>query len=410
MWDEYIKLRQNNFQFVKNNQDKFFKVINTSSETPIIDNVVRWFNNGFFITRDEHFIERESRDGVDLSYTEYHFKICDNNLSIVFSETSRDSQWFEHLTDFIGDHLVIKGGVIEKSGTEFIPFKYSQEEAKHRLLLKVPVENSSKENICTNLANSLTYKARKENFKNLEYTNDYITYLKKEIYEINETIYHLLLRRYAYEMQEKFVFKKQNDLIKYVDKEFVLAKYDLTYMISEISNLLALSENLTINHWDKYNTHYSYKKIETDLQEYFTESDGQLINQRKFKLNEIISALNLEYFSFEKFKRISVEKEELYKKETAFINGRKVYIQEFQTFESNFQNKKANLQRIPCIYIREADFFDKKKFSNFHLVQDADDSSKFYVVDGRFINIDYITYNYNDYLDLLKLRKMNVAI
>lgn len=405
MWDEYITLRQNNFQFVKKYEDAFFKIINTGEEIPVIENVLRWFNNGFFITRDEHFERCESRDGVDLSYTEYYFKIYNNELQKIFSETSRHSNQFDYLTDFIGDYLEIKGGVINKSGVEIIPFKYSREEAKHRLLLKVPLEESSTLNIVLNGGSLIGYEQRKKNFENIDYTYKFISYLKKEIHEINEIIYHFLLRRYSYHMQETFIFKKNDDEIKYSDKEYILAKYDLTYMISEIKKILGINESLTINYWDKYNTHYSHEEIEFDLKNYFNESDYKNIRKRKIKLDEIIATLNLKDFSFEKFSQIATQKELLYKGSTPFVKGRKVYIQEFQTFESNFKKKTDKLQKIPCIYINEAEFLDKNSFANFHLVQDVFDLTKFYIVEKDFIKNNLSIYTYNDYLELLNLKE-----
>ena len=405
MWDEYIKLRQNNFQLVKNNHDTFYKVIHNDDEVPITENVIRWFNNGFFLTRDEFFFERESRDGVDLSYTEYAFRLYNNELTKVFSETSGDSKQFDYLSDFIGDYLVIKGGVVDKEGNEFVPFKFTQGEAKHRLLLKVPIENSSIENKCINLSTSLTYDARKTNFINIDYTNNFINFLRKEVFEVNEIIYHFLLRRYSYQMGETFGKKPKDELIPYSDKEFILSKYDLTYLITEIHKRLSLDESLTINYWDRYNTHYSYKKIEADLESYFLSTDFDILQSRKTRLNEMIEKFEFKNFSFERFKKICTDKENIFKVASPFIKGRKVYIQEFQTFESNLTKKSSNLQRIPCIYISPADFLDKVKFQNFHLVQDADNLIKFYVVASKAINLDLILYSYDDYLELLKLNK-----
>ena len=141
------------------------------------------------------------------------------------------------------------------------------------------------------------------------------------------------------------------------------------------------------------------------MQNYFVESDCEIIRNRKIKLDEIIAMLDFKNFSFDKFWQIRTEKEMLFNGSTPFVKGRKVYIQEFQTFESNFKKKTGTLQRIPCTYINEAEFLDKNSFPNFHLVQDLFDLSKFYIVEKDFINIDLITYTYDDYIDLLKLKK-----
>ena len=402
MWDEQIKLRQNSFQFVRNLGELFYKVIDGDGEHPIVENVVRWFNNGFFLTKDEYYIEWESRDGVDLSYTEFTFKIFDNNLEKIFTETSKNSKQFNYLSDFIGNYLIIKGGVIDKIGDQILPFKFTQTEAKHRLLLKVPVENSSTENKCLNLANSLTYKARKSSFQNVDYTQDFISFLKKKVTKLNEVIFHLLLRRYSFLMKESFDEKKKDDLIPYDDKDFILSKYDLTYLIIAIQRRLPLDEPLTINYWDKYNSHYSFKEIETDLQTYFVLSDLDVLQDRKYQLDKILEQFDFKQFSFDTFKRICKDKEKIFETASPYVRGRKVYIQEYRTFESDLTKKVTSLPRKPCTYISPAEFL-KEDLVNFHLVQENNDAATFYIVDSTSINVDLILYNYNDYLELLDL-------
>lgn len=402
MWNEYIKLGQNNFQFVKRNEDNFFKVIKSNDEAPIIENVVRWFNNGFFATRDEHFVYWETRDGVDLSYTEYYFKIYNNNLEIIFSETIRDKNKFEYLTDFIGDYLVIKGGVIDKNGIEFIPLKFNQEEAKHRLLLKFPLENPSEQSKTTNAINNYFYVERKRNFEQIDYTANYVEYLKGEVKNMYEIVYHLLLRRYSYQIQNRSEYTKGNGLKRYGDQEYVLAKFDLTYIITKIQDKLTLNERLTINYEDKYNSHYSYQEMETDLISYFLQPDKDILQERKSKLNRLFESINLKNFSIEAFKKVCIEKELFFKSATPFVEGRKVFINKFLELAGYQQRMGPNPH---CIYICSTDILNKKIFPNFHLVQCAQDLTKFYVADSSAIAVDFGNFNYDDYIEILNLKK-----
>lgn len=397
MWDVYIKLRQNDFQFVKRNEDNSYKVVHTTDEFPIIENVVRWFNNGSFLTKKEEFIELESRDGVDLSYTKYHYKIYNSSLKEIFSKTSRNANQFDNLKDY-NEYLVINGGVIDNAGNVIIPLKYSQEEAEVRLFSKISLENFRWE---TNRAKALLINT-KAGLANLHYINKFMAFLKNHFRETSEIVYHLLLRRYAYRDVTT------SNLFNVSDSEFMLTNYDITYLVDKITNILALNEALTINYWDRYNSFYSYKKIELDLQDYLHPSDLQLLTQRKSDLDKIFSSINLMSFSTERFNKICIEKEDLLKKETALIPGRKVLIQEYQTIQSNYKNKKSNLSRTPCIYIGKPQFLDENVFPNFHLVQDAGNTSNYYVVDGNAIKNDYIRYTYNDYLEVFKVKTVDL--
>lgn len=399
MWDEKVKLKQNSFQFVKNIGDSFYRAL--ESESIVVDNVIRWFNNGFFLTRDERLVEWESRDGVDLSYTEYTFKLYNNQIDVVLTETTRNINEFNYLTDFMGDYLLIKGGAIYKDGTVFIDFKYSAQEAKHRLLLKVPLENGTVENKANNAANKVIYHSRKKNFQDIDCLNTFLRFLKKTCSNVNEILYQMLLRRYAYHMQMVFG-RKEEGLMKYAEEEFLLTNFDLTYLISKIQTTVSPDERLTINYWDKYNSHYSYKEIEKDLSLYFLEEDLTVISHRKAELDKIIEGLDFSQFSCEYFKQLCKQNEKHFELASPFKKGMKVFIQEYQTLDSCLKERKSNLQRIACTYFGKCDFLESKT-TDFHLVQNSNISDQFYIVSSAAIKIDLIRFSYKDYLEVLNI-------
>ncbi len=202
-------------------------------------------------------------------------------------------------------------------------------------------------------------------------------------------------------MVETFVNNDNYEFIPYSDKLFIMNKFDITYIISKFQNILRLESSLAINYWEKSNIHHSYAEIENDLKDYFRTTDSNIIEKRKSHLNEIVNRLIGEKFDPDRFRALAKKYNSLFECCTPFVNGRHVYVQEYQTIESGFYKKIDNLPRIPGLYQGSATFLDSNKFKEYHFVKDANNKDIFYIVHKDAIKLDLLQFTYDDYIKLL---------
>ncbi len=131
MWYEILKICRNNFNITRNLGDLYYSVVDKNNTTLIANKVVKWFSNGFILTRNDFHVHAESRDGVDLSYNYYVFDIYNNQLKGIFSFETRTKDHNKLVDDFINEYLIItisssiEFGVIDNQGKKILPFCFT---------------------------------------------------------------------------------------------------------------------------------------------------------------------------------------------------------------------------------------------------------------------------------------------
>lgn len=302
MWHELIRINDCTYQLGRKYEDLLYTILDDARNEISSHKVVRWFKNGYLLSKAENYVEWESRDGVDLSYIDIIHTILNTELKEIYTIKNGEPDF----KDFIQGFLILSHGssygVISEDGEVIIPFKFSEKEADHRLTLIRPLEKSSTKNIVDNAATKIIYKSRLTSIQDTTLTQKFISEINRQTLP-EEKVYYLLLRRYSYAMKKKFSEKPKNALLPYDDAEFYLSKLDINTIISKIERITN-QEKLSISYWDKYNLSHSTKYLIDDLQQYFFNENESPVIKRLAEIELLADALNIGKFNLEIFNEI----------------------------------------------------------------------------------------------------------
>jgi hypothetical protein len=302
MWHEFIRINENAFRLGRQFEDELYSILDENGNIISNHKIVRWFKNGFLLAKAQEHFHHESRDGVDLSYSNCVYTILDRHLNTIYIIRVDSQQEQPTFLNFTECHLVLSNGhrygIITDGGEIFLPFLFTKTEAEHRLTLKKPLERTSSKNIAHNEAQKIIYKRRLLTIKDTTLTKDFIVRLNNERYT-EEKLFHLLLRRHSFLRRQN----SYNELLPYDDAEFYLCKLDINIIIQRIQEKTK-TYGLYISYWDKYNSSYDMKGLVDDLQEYFNEDDKVFLNQRILEIKGLADGLNIDSVNLERLNDI----------------------------------------------------------------------------------------------------------
>jgi hypothetical protein len=382
-----------------------------NSEKTVEENEIKKFSNGFSFKCIHTRSDRESRDGVSLTNHYYDYQLLDDIGNIIFSDNN-SSENYDYLSDFIENYLVIKGGVINTEGEIVIPFNYNQSEARHRLILKIGMNFTDKEMITEYKCNQITYKERKSSFLNIRKTANFVKNLITEFENINQIIYFLQLRRESYISHNIYYPKKHRyhhsyikkeykldprKRIPYSDAEFLISEFDILYILIQISHLSNIQIELNLDRKFTY--------IKDDLISYF-ETESHIINNRIFKLNELISSFNLSELNIKDVRNIRYKYEQRFKNISPLYKNCKLKCYSHLTLKSQYlKNERIYKNNLPisiqCILSKKATFLNPKEYNECYIIENIVNKELF-LVKRENLEVDLKSFTFEDFCDFLQ--------